>query len=462
MTGGTTNCSHRSTNRASKIAPNIYVNSTANLCTRIACDCLLLIAIVLDALLFVTRRVRQPRANMGRLDSSSTDAENMSANILQYSTVNDVVKLLDQYSQPDGLRATVYDSREVDEHVAMVRQWVTCKEAAWYNQLKSIGDELEKERAEHEKFQFLHEDVANSLSATCEEVTRLKSDNSKLKREVQNLQDERRMLQRQLEVDHKQAEQRQKDDDSRDQKHRQAMDKELVRSSNKIQELTRALNEAVIERDRCRQELDVAKDKHRMRRRVWHDQSACMLRCLESQTTATSTHLAEISKQLAPGGALRASLDAASIPSAASVPAHGWPLNRQSAFHPATGRAGIAWDSRGTSECSSPRGSVASLPGQRHCPPVCPRRAQMSKAARQSGPPGCDSDKPATDAMLQQGASTAAAAQMESLQQSTDQASTRAYRKATDKENIERPRGNDSDLSLSAMVNLHVPFQAEK
>jgi outer membrane murein-binding lipoprotein Lpp len=139
-----------------------------------------------------------------------------------------------------------------------------------------------------------------------------------------------------------------------------------------VHELSTHLASLQAERDQLKQDVEALKLKHRQKRKVWADDRAKLVRCLEAQTRANTTHLQDIARQIGPGGSLRQSLDAAisrtsSFPHA--VRYHGERLIGK----PSTQAA--------SSMCSSPLGSAVSAP---FCPEVRAMKVPVTLVRRQS------------------------------------------------------------------------------
>ena len=119
-----------------------------------------------------------------------------------------------------------------------------------------------------------------------------------------------------------------------------------------------ALKEALLERDHHWRSMVETKRKHKAKRKVWEDESSRLLRCLETQTKVTSSHLAAISQQLAPGGSLRASLDAGIAAQNSTTAA--WGARKAQSV--------VSWQSASAanSAMSSPRSAVGAPPESFH------------------------------------------------------------------------------------------------
>lgn len=76
-----------------------------------------------------------------------------------------------------------------------------------------------------------------------------------------------------------------------------------------IEELAGRNAELREERQIFAKQAEDVKAKYKERQQQWKDERMRMLRCLDAQTKTNTAHLQEISRQLAPGGSLRQSLD---------------------------------------------------------------------------------------------------------------------------------------------------------
>lgn len=150
-----------------------------------------------------------------------------------------------------------------------------------------------------------------------------------------------------------------------------------------IEELTARNAELREERKIFAKQAEDVKAKYKERQLQWKDERMRLLRCLDAQTKTNTAHLQEISRQLAPGGSLRQSLDLSlgcgSDFGMPQTPQSGGSTRRHSLAVPGIPRM-HSCSHGGTSMCSSPHFSAASThfqavqfevrPRPRHVPRV--------------------------------------------------------------------------------------------
>lgn len=130
-----------------------------------------------------------------------------------------------------------------------------------------------------------------------------------------------------------------------------------------IEELTSRNTELREERQIFAKQAEDVKAKYKERQQQWKDERMRMMRCLDAQTKTNTAHLQEISRQLAPGGSLRQSLDlslgCSSDLGLPHTPRSSASMRRHSLAVPGIPRM-QSCSHGGTSMCSSPHMSAAS------------------------------------------------------------------------------------------------------
>lgn len=130
-----------------------------------------------------------------------------------------------------------------------------------------------------------------------------------------------------------------------------------------IEELVARNSELREERQIFAKQAEDVKAKYKGRQQQWKDERMRMVRCLDAQTKTNTAHLQEISRQLAPGGSLRQSLDlslgCSSDMGLPHTPRSSASMRRHSLAVPGIPRM-HSCSHGGTSMCSSPHMSATS------------------------------------------------------------------------------------------------------
>eukprot|EP00892_Ulva_mutabilis_P008019 jgi/Ulvmu1/558/UM001_0566.1 len=230
---------------------------------------------------------------------------------------------------------------------------------------------LERQQSDAAQVQIFDQEQLQNLS---KEICNMKGENTDLRRELNVAKDASIMLTRQLELTQHELDLCTAKADTerallaeKAENDRKALKGTFLwerRSLEvKIEELTARNTELREERHIFAKQAEDVKAKYKERQQQWKDERMRMLRCLDAQTKTNTAHLQEISRQLAPGGSLRQSLDLSlgcgSDLGMPQTPQSGASMRRHSLAVPGLPRM-QSCSHGGTSMCSSPHFSAAS------------------------------------------------------------------------------------------------------